>query len=59
MNPTHISETIKNKKRQIAGKRITCRACSNPEAWICLTENRLWVRCGDCGGEYLLKEQHN
>ena len=57
-NPTHISKTIKNRARQIAGKKIKCRSCGCPDAWIESGGFRFYVRCPDCSAFYLLKEQN-
>lgn len=50
----HIKEIISWKKRQIAGKRITCRRCKG-EAVIILNEHRFYVQCATCNFYGLLK----
>ena len=41
-----------------AGKHIKCKYCQYDKAKIILEDRRNKVRCGGCGSEYYLKEQH-
>lgn len=51
---TPISETIKHKKRQIAGRWIKCHLCSG-DAIITLEEGRYFVSCLTCNFRGYLK----
>ena len=50
-----IKPIIEQKRRQIVGKKLKCRACGCPDAWICDEQHRFYVRCPDCGDFALLK----